>query len=238
MVSLRRLQTVYRGLGPLGMLRHIVERVRYAVGLPSPFYRRIAEVDRAFDRAHGVETGGIHRLSRMTLVGASADQGSGYIACDPADFADAMQALPPPLDAYTFIDLGSGKGRALLLATAYPFRRIIGVEFSAELHHAAQANFTKRPDPRVDLVLADCLTYAFPRDPLVLYLHNPFDEKLVQAVADRAMRAWRETPRGFWVVYLNPRHAACWQASGWRNVARSGTRPAPRQTWMVFTARD
>ena len=31
-----------------------------------------------------------------------------------------------------FLDLGAGKGRALLLASQFPFKRIVGVEFSIQ----------------------------------------------------------------------------------------------------------
>ena len=44
---------------------------------------------------------------------------------------------------FIFIDLGSGKGRALLMASDYPFRRIVGVELLPQLHRAAQDNLTK-----------------------------------------------------------------------------------------------
>jgi len=47
-----------------------------------------------------------------------------------------MQAMPIDLSKFTFIDLGAGKGRALLMASDYLFQKIIGVEFMPELHHA------------------------------------------------------------------------------------------------------
>ena len=42
-----------------------------------------------------------------------------------------------------FVDLGSGKGRTLLLASEYPFRRIVGVELSPKLHRIAKTNVEK-----------------------------------------------------------------------------------------------
>jgi hypothetical protein len=237
MIPLKRLQNVYRDLGPVGFGLQVLERLRYAVGLSSPFFRHVAEVDATFDTVGKVDTGGVHRLTQMTIVGRSVDHGSGYIACDPDDFNEAMQALPP-VDDFTFVDLGSGKGRALMLAGNYSFRRIIGVEFSNELHNVAQANFRKQPDPRVELVLADCLDFIFPLDPLVLYLYNPFDEPLVRAVARRVMGSWRDRPRSIFVVYLNPRHGQCWFDEGWRIASRSTARPALRQPWIVYAKGD
>ena len=59
---------------------------------------------------------------------------------------------------FTFLDLGSGKGRTLLMASDYPFRRIVGVELLHSLHQIAQENLRlyksesqKWFSPRIDL---------------------------------------------------------------------------------------
>ncbi len=78
-----------------------------------------------------------------------------YFATEPWLFEQIMDALARSiqrlaisqeavaqtmLQDFTFIDLGSGKGRVLLMASEYPFQKIIGVEFMPELHRAAQKN--------------------------------------------------------------------------------------------------
>ena len=55
-------------------------------------------------------------------------------AIEPARFRKVLASLQIAFHDYTFIDFGSGKGRALLLASEFPFKRIIGLEFSPELH--------------------------------------------------------------------------------------------------------
>ena len=55
--------------------------------------------------------------------------GGQYQPSEPALFHEILDSLPVAVDGFTFIDLGSGKGRTLLMASEYPFRRIIGVEF-------------------------------------------------------------------------------------------------------------
>ena len=63
-----------------------------------------------------------------------------YEATSFGKFSRAMEILAPRYEGFTFVDLGSGKGRVLLLAALRPFRRVIGVEISASLHTRAQAN--------------------------------------------------------------------------------------------------
>ena len=59
---------------------------------------------------------------------------SPYQPTDAALFQEMMASLPIDFSEFTFMDLGSGKGRTLLMASEYPFRRIVGVEILPELH--------------------------------------------------------------------------------------------------------
>src|SRR6202165_2780171 len=88
-----------------------------------------------------------------------------------------MARLPIEFDQFTFIDLGSGKGRTLLMASEYPFMRIVGVELIAELHQAAEENIrayrsATQQCRQIEAVCADASEFVFPETPLVLYLFN------------------------------------------------------------------
>ncbi len=65
---------------------------------------------------------------------------SPYQPTDPSLFHEMLGALKIDFRGFTFIDLGSGKGRVLLIAADYPFRRIVGVELLTELHGVALEN--------------------------------------------------------------------------------------------------
>ena len=51
---------------------------------------------------------------------------SAYQPTEPALFKEMMAILKIDFQEFTFIDMGSGKGRVLLMAADYPFRRILG----------------------------------------------------------------------------------------------------------------
>jgi tRNA1(Val) A37 N6-methylase TrmN6 len=72
---------------------------------------------------------------------------NGYSAVAPSVFREACrrwrETLPSSaarVEAYTFVDGGAGKGRALLLAAELPFRKVIGVELNEALARIAQRN--------------------------------------------------------------------------------------------------
>src|ERR1700741_4193768 len=100
-----------------------------------------------FDRDHGVETDGDFAgwtyLSDLNIPSANWIGGANYLAIEPPRFHAAVSTLSIPFEEFVFVDFGSGKGRALLLASGFRSRRSIGVEFSPELHAVAQNNIRK-----------------------------------------------------------------------------------------------
>jgi SAM-dependent methyltransferase len=110
---------------------------------------------------------------------------------------------------FIFIDLGSGKGRTLLMAADYPLRRSLGVELLPALHELAQANIAGYHSESqkcfaLESLCADATAFVFPPVPLVLYLFNPFPEAGLRRVIANLERSLKENPRPFYVLYHNP----------------------------------
>ena len=134
---------------------------------------------------------------------------SPYQPTEPAVFHEMIARITEPLERFTFIDLGSGKGRTLLMASQYPFRRIIGVELLSELHRIAQQNIrdfrsSLQRCSDITSVEADARTFEFPDEPLVLYLFNPLPEDGLRTVMDKLSRSLERKPREAWILYHNP----------------------------------
>ena len=134
---------------------------------------------------------------------------SPYQPTEPAVFHEMIAHVTAPLERFTFIDLGSGKGRTLLMASQYPFRRIVGVELLPELHRIAQQNiqdFQSSMQRCTDIISieTDARTCEFPDEPLVLYLFNPLPEDGLLTVMDKLSQSLERKPREAWVLYHNP----------------------------------
>jgi hypothetical protein len=101
----------------------------------------------AFDTEHGVDTdgelGGWTYLSDLEIESPNWIHGVNYTAIEPERFAAVMAGMALRHEDFVFVDFGSGKGRALLLASEFPFRRVIGFEFAPELHAIATENLRK-----------------------------------------------------------------------------------------------
>jgi predicted RNA methylase len=97
----------------------------------------------------------------------------------PGLFHGILRSVGIPYERTVFVDVGSGAGRVVLMASEYPFKAVIGIELSPELHAVAQANLRSFPAARrrawdTRLVCGDATTYSLPPDPVLLYLYNPF----------------------------------------------------------------
>ncbi len=188
-------------------LRHALHEFADLLRDLTPARRRSRYGDIDFDWDHRVDTTAANVGVLTRLRGVLA--GSQYQPADPVLFAESMAALPINFSRYTFIDTGSGKGRALLMACAFPFCRVIGIEIVPELHAAAERNLALiKPDRRkcekIETWLGDARNFSFPSEPTVLFLFNPFPEWVLEAVVANLRLSLQQHPRKVWVVYHNP----------------------------------
>src|SRR5215470_7346670 len=106
----------------------------------TPEQRRRRYGDVEYDWDHRVDTTSATVGWHDRLLGIFH---SPYQPTEPALFYEMLAQLDVNFSDYTFIDIGSGKGRTLLMASDYPFRRILGVELLPELDRTARENIAK-----------------------------------------------------------------------------------------------
>ncbi len=215
-----------RWLTPLvGLYRELRFRFREALASRTQWRKHKRRVDREFDTAHGVDTGGVVPLHAMGVATATARLAVDYIASDPEEFERAMAALAVDARRFTFVDIGCGKGRVLIMAARQQWSRLIGVEFSSSLCAVARSNLARavHPSRAVEVVCQDALEFELPHQPLVLFLYNPFERAMMRAFAARVRASLDRAPREVRVVYTNPFHGDEWLAAGFELSARGET---------------
>lgn len=173
----------------------------------TPHRRKQRYGDMDFDWDYRVDTTSANVSRRADLLAVLA--GHRYQPSDPALFHESIGGLEIDYRRFQFIDLGSGKGRTLLMAADYPFQRILGVEAVPALHRVALENIRKYRSGTqrcfdVQSVCGDARDFRFPADPLVLFLFNPLPEAGLQVVTANVRASLRQYPRPLFVVYHNP----------------------------------
>lgn len=159
---------------------------------------------RAFERRMGVATSGHVYLDDLGL--SEVDRGF-YEGCPWLPVRRALRSLAPgPADV--LVDLGSGKGQALLIAGRLPFGRVLGVELSEELNEAARRNLAAAA-PRLragscEVLTSDVLAWPVPDDLSVVFLYCPFLGPLFHDAVERLLASYDRRPRPLHIVYAFP----------------------------------
>lgn len=161
-----------------------------------------------FDVKHGTDTSGetvYHELRSGLTADAYA---TGYLGCEPSVIRRAIAAIPNRQNA-TFIDFGCGKGRALIVASEFSFRAILGVELSPRLSAIAAANARLIADKfpergRIDVVQGDAAALEIPTGPVVIYMYHPFERPVMERVIRNFEKAALEGSREIYIVYQRP----------------------------------
>jgi SAM-dependent methyltransferase len=173
-----------------------------------------------WDREHGVDTAGSIQLGSLTIVGPNRDFGNEAVCTSPQAFDFMMQSLPRDPSPYTFIDIGCGKSRTLLLASRYSFAKITGVEFAKELVACGRRNIasfycTRQRCRDLSIVEADATQFEIPNTPLVLFFYNPFAQNVFDVVLRNIVASLRTQRRDCYVIYGSSSH----NAIGWAKPA-------------------
>jgi SAM-dependent methyltransferase len=173
--------------------------------------RKLEQLSRdGFDAAHGTDTAAV--LVGRELGPCVTRDGHlvvHYETTSEAAIRAPLDGLGLDLSRFTFVDLGCGKGKPLMVAASYPFRRLVGVDISPACIAVARRNLARYgPEPidpsRVELLTMDAEDFAFPDGPLVVYLYNPFPGAVLERVVTNLEASLKERPRDVAIVYLNP----------------------------------
>jgi predicted RNA methylase len=154
----------------------------------------------AFDTKRGTDTGEIISLWKLKIDSPRASDGIHYQTSPAEAIIDALCCIGGDTSRATFVDLGCGKGRPMIIASELGFRRVIGVEFAPELVAIANRNFRCLGLSAI-AYCGDAAEFKFPKEPMVVFLFHPFGPDVLAKVIDNL--------RGHAVriVYMNPKYA-------------------------------
>ncbi|WP_263370460.1 class I SAM-dependent methyltransferase [Granulicella cerasi] len=182
--------------------------------------RPVHEPVHPFDAEFGMNTGGLVGVARLRTGHANEAQAMAYYGSQPSAFRTAMRrwmaslaGAGQPVQTFTFVDIGCGKGRVLMLASEFPLQRIVGVELSPALVKDANENLRQwrlRPHAceQIEARVADVLEFPLPEGPTLLYLYNPFEAELFARWVQSLQPALASRTAPLHVMYMNPRHEA------------------------------
>ncbi len=170
---------------------------------------------------YGIQTSGIDELDHLEELGVDTEHATMYM---PASYGllNIFFETADVKNAAHFIDIGCGKGRAVVVAAHTGARNVTGVEFSKTLAQEAKQNVQKArakfKHSLPEIVNNDAFYYHIPRDADVIFLFNPFDEVIMSGVIENIEMSLEEVPRQITVIYLNPLCKDLFLKAGYKQV--------------------
>jgi SAM-dependent methyltransferase len=176
-------------------------------------------IDLFFDYRYGTDT---MRWVEVKALGFESEHKTNavrYTATKSRPLSLLMRQLSLPTDG-AFVDLGSGKGRVLLIASQFGFLHVVGVEFCPELCSIARENIeifdskVRWPGGYIKVVCSDVATFLVEAFYNVFYMYNPFDKVVMVRLLANLHTSVARFPRKIWLIYNTPIHDQLVSQSG------------------------
>ena len=162
------------------------------------------------EKKYGINTTGADELKKLESKGIDITHATIYM---PVSYS-LLEELFNQLNYSTnkpinhFLDIGSGKGRALCVAAHNGFKKVTGIDFSKELCNVANENLmlTKQKNPalKYKVINNDAFYYEIPTDVDCIFMFNPFDDVIMNGVTENILESYEMNPRTMYIIYVNP----------------------------------
>ena len=166
-----------------------------------------------WDAEHGVETSGLLGGGTLAIGHRNDAHIVGYAGVPPSRFRAVLERWRSTLEGsalaeFSFVDLGCGKGRALLLASQSSFFEAVGVELNPALattaeHNAKVWSAAGRARCPIRVLAGDVTEFAWPAGPLLVFIYNSFAPPVTRAVMDSLARRAASGENRIDLIYQN-----------------------------------
>lgn len=166
-----------------------------------------------FDLANGVRTSGLIAGRHLKSGHRHDRHATAYYGVAPSVFHRLIrrwrQTKPTaPLRDFTFVDVGAGMGRAVLLAAEIPFRQVLGVELHPTLARIARRNLrlwraAARVQTPTRIFCSDAVEFPLPHGPVLFFLFNPFGGPVLRRLLKRVRHECADRFGQLDLLYVN-----------------------------------
>lgn len=184
--------------------------------------------EEGFDKKHGTNTTNMMDFFEPQYI--MNDQ-TFYQTMPSSKITETFEMLNTDFDDYAFIDVGCGKGKPLLVASDYPFKKIIGIDIAAELINIAHSNINiykkgELDTSRFELIHKSIEEYTIPEEKLVIHLFNPLNETLMETFLKQIEQSYKNYAREIIFIYVIPVHKEVFMQQDWLEEI-------PTSTWQI-----
>lgn len=170
------------------------------------------------ERKYGIDTIKIARLLDEKIESENLSHASIYQASSYYLIEKAFEFLKNEKVNSGLLDFGCGRGRILVVAAHYGFKKITGIDFSPILCIDAEANAEKAvsifPGIDINVICTDAISYQIEPYQNCFFFFNPFDEVVLLKVVKNILSSLKDFPRKIFIIYINPVHRHIFLSAG------------------------
>ena len=134
----------------------------------------------------------------------SRDTSEGYEDSGPGLHKVFRSVEIPP--GSRVLDIGSGKGGAVIAMSKFPFEEIVGVEISPELVRVAVENVSRLGLTDIRFVCCDATEFDELDGFTHIFMANPFPYKVTEIMVQNIVESLQRSPRDLVLIYKAPFH--------------------------------
>jgi SAM-dependent methyltransferase len=159
------------------------------------------------EKKYRITTTGADELQSLEKKGIEIDHATIYMPASYDLLEEVFEQIKKTGHQH-FLDIGCGKGRILSVAAHHGFNKVTGIDFSKAFCNAAEKNLavTKKTFPYLQykIINNDAFYFEIPNDVDCIFMFNPFDEVIMDAVAENILESFEINPRTITLIYANP----------------------------------
>jgi SAM-dependent methyltransferase len=195
-------------------MKHLIYLVKHYLnmarekGLLAAFHRlKNRFFTKYYERKFNISTE--QNFSQQTL--GYDEEKAEYGPVDYLSFIKTLSKYYKKAGGGGFLDYGCGLGRALFIASMYPFEKIIGVDLSPRLCQLANQNIAQSQNvkniERLQVICTDATTYEVPNSVNAIFINNSFTGSVLEKVFDRILESYRKSPRDLNIICNLPKNS-------------------------------
>ena len=170
------------------------------------------------EKKYQLHTVKVDRLQHEKIKSANLKHASIYQATNYFLIEHAFDFLKNQEANLHLVDYGSGKGRIMVVAAYYGFKKITGIDFSQSLCNEAEINIERIkslfPSTDFQIICDDAVNYSIKNEDNVFFFFNPFDEVVMLQVVKNILASWRKNEKKIYIIYINPLHKEIFLSAG------------------------
>ena len=174
------------------------------------------------EKKYKIDTSRIQDVKRITVKGNNIRHAEMYQGASYYLLEKVFSFMKEIGENKSMIDFGAGKGRAMVVAAAYVYNYVTGVDFALTLCEEAGRNINAiqkyYPGTSFNVVHEDVVDYKIENHVNTFFFFNPFNEIIMRNVLKNIQSSLDSAPRKVFVIYVNPQHKEVFLRNGFSKI--------------------